>query len=289
MNYTISQDGLTAVVSSLGSELQHLQYQGVEYLWQADPAIWKSHAPLLFPIVGRLKDGKYTFQGKEYAMNGHGFARASEFSFVKQSQNEIVLGLESNETTRAIYPFEFALQVSHRIENGMLHVTYQVQNTGANEMLFSIGAHEGYKCPLAEGERFEDYRFVFSEKETISREEILPPLIGTKSFPLLDNEKILPLSYADYAIDAIVLIGQKSNSVRLESTKGTRGVEVNFAGWPMLGIWTDPRGKGPYICIEPWYGMGDRITSTGILEEKEGIQRLAAGKTFECLHTIRCF
>lgn len=289
MQYTIQKDGLTAVISSLGSELQSLQFEGIEYNWQADPAIWKSHAPLLFPIVGRLKDGRYTYQGKEYAMNGHGFARACEFTVEKQSSDEIVLRLESSDTTRAIYPFEFVLLVSHRIANGMLNVTYTVQNKGSDEMLFSIGSHEGYNCPLVSGERFEDYRIVFSSNETISREEVLPPLMGTQSFPLLNNENILPLSYADYTVDAIVLIGQKSDSVRLESTKSGKGVEVTFAGWPMLGIWTDPRAKAPYICIEPWYGMGDRTSSTGKLEQKEGIQRLEAGKTFECLHTIRCF
>lgn len=288
MNHTITNGILTAEISSLGAELQSLKTtEGREYMYDGS-SVWKERAPQLFPIVGCLRDGKYDYKGSSFEMKIHGFARRCEFEFLggdSSGEKAVFLLRESPETLEQ-YPFAFEFYVVYELDGGKLSVTYLIKNTNPGEMYFSVGAHEGYRCPLDPGESFTDYKLIFGETETADRCDIVPGgLRGAGTTPFLVNTDTVDLTYDFFITDAVVLLWQKSQSLKLESKKSGHGVEVEFPGFPMLGIWTRP--DAPYLCIEPWHGVCDRDDHDYDFTKKDGIIRLDSQKTFSCTHTIR--
>lgn len=288
MLHTISDGHLKAVISEHGAELQSVTRDGKEYLYDGS-SVWKERSPFLFPIVGRLRDEWYEYEGKRYEMGGHGFGRHKDFEYMGGEKNRAVFMLKDDEQTRACYPFSFEAYIIFVIENDILSVTYDVKNTNDGPMYFSIGAHDGYRCPMEEGESFTDYKLVFEKKENINAEGMVKPntLVGPEGWKFLNDENEKDLDYSFFETDAVVLLEQKSHSLTLVSKKSGRGVEVCFPGFPMLGIWTRP--NAPYLCIEPWFGVCDRYDHNHKLTEKYGIQKLEKGKCFTCTHTIRPF
>lgn len=287
MNYTIQNANLKIEIASLGAELQSIKTaDGTEYLYDGSGP-WANRALILFPIVGRLKNNEYTYRGKTYTMDIHGFARDLEFTVKKESDTKITFTLCDNEETLKNYPFYFKFDIIYELKGDTLSVQFDVKNTGKEEMYFSIGAHEGYRCPLTDGEEFTDYQIIFEKKENVGRRVVDKQLFTGEITPVMKDTDTLNLNYELFTTDAIFLSGHKSRKNTLIGTKSKKGVEVCFPDFPMLGIWTRPDGR--YICIEPWYGIGDSIDHNGELTEKEGIIRMEAGKTFTCTHTIRPF
>jgi len=285
MQTTLRNSHLEIQVDSFGAELNHIISldDRTEYLWQGDPGIWGRRAPVLFPIVGKVSNGMYRFNGKEYPMGQHGFARDEEFELIGSSGDEVTFRLRDRPHLLRVYPFPFELLVSYRLAGSGIAVKFQVRNTGTSMMWFSIGAHPGFSCPIEPGLAFDDYIVEFDRAITASRHLIEDGLIRREAEPFLDGQSTLALYPRLFDHDAIVLKGTPVRHVILRATGGKKFVRVEFPGWPYLGIWTKP---GPFLCIEPWYGIADSVSFVGDLAAKEGILRLEPAGKFECTYRI---
>ena len=287
--YSISSNVIKIDISSKGAELQsihHIQNQ-LEYLWQAGPE-WPKKSPVLFPIIGELKDKKYSYKGKEYNLGRHGFARETNFTVAEQTNSAITFSIQSDEQTLLVYPFDFIFSVKYSVADNILTVTYTVQNTGNDIMYFSVGGHPAFKVPIAEGTTYEDYELVFDQAETTGRWPLTGDgLVKDTPIPLLNNETTIPLKKELFSADAIVFKHLKSSAVSIKSDKTNHGLTLSFPGFPYLGIW-ETKG-GDYVCIEPWCGIADNANASGKLEEKEGINKLQVNGTFEAAFTVQFF
>ncbi|MBO0357603.1 aldose 1-epimerase family protein [Hymenobacter sp. BT186] len=286
--YTLENDQCRATINAHGAELSSFirkDLDNLEYIWEADPAVWGRHAPVLFPIVGRLPNDTYTYQGQQYRLTQHGFARDQEFALVRQTPAELVLELRANEATRALFPFEFSLLISYRLAGPMLTIGWEVMNVGTGELLFGIGAHPAFRCPLQAGETFEDYDFVFDHPVTFERYLLEGGLLNGQTESVLTDKTTLPLRYELFEQDALVLKHFDFTHVTLRSRRSGRGVRVRFDGFPYLGLWT----KGPsaqFVCIEPWQGIASSVGDSGELTDKEGILSLQPGQEFAVSYSI---
>jgi galactose mutarotase-like enzyme len=270
-----------------GAELTslYMKEEATEYLWQADPTHWGRHAPILFPIVGRLNDNTCYVDSNAYHMTQHGFARDMNFDIWKQEKDSISFILHSNEETKQKYPYDFALVVSYTLQEKSVIVTYEVQNKQDGRMHFSIGAHPAFNVPLVDGETFEDYVLTFPQEEKMDTYLLHSGQLSLEKQTLMDAAKTIPLTRELFDIDTIILENMKNNEITLYSTKSKKYVRMQFAGFPYLGIWTQA-GNAPFLCIEPWFGISDVVGKPRELQEKKGIEILAANETFSCTYTI---
>ena len=279
---SISNGFLTIGVKTKGAELCSLKdANGTQYLWQADPAIWARHAPVLFPIVGKLRDNRYGLNGKTYELSQHGFARDMEFTLVEQSKNSLVYRLLPDAETRKHYPAEFTLDIIYRLNGNTLEIGYEVTNHGTAIIPFSIGAHPGFNLPGP----IEDCFLEFNKTETLNFLLLNSKgLLTEETAPGSGTLNILPLSKTLFDRDALILLDFKSDKISLRSRTSPQCLTVEFHGFPQLGIWTKP--GAPFVCIEPWYGYADPEQPYGDIMNKPGIRRLSAGSTFTCTHRI---
>ncbi|MFD2787916.1 aldose 1-epimerase family protein [Hymenobacter rubripertinctus] len=290
MMYILENEQCRVAVNRLGAELSSfvrtdLADGTLEYIWPADPAYWGRHAPVLFPIVGRLPDNRYHHQGRPYRLGQHGFARDREFSLVRQSASALTLELRADDASRAVYPFEFALRISYRLAGTTLTIGWEVENPGAAELLFSIGAHPAFRCPLLPDESFEDYDFVFDHPVTLERHLLAGGLLSGQTAPLLHEQAVLPLRYELFTNDALVFTHFDFTHLTLRSRRSGHSVRLRFDGFPYLGLWT-PRPGAPFVCIEPWQGIASATTGSPELAAKQGILHLAAGQQFLTSYSI---
>jgi galactose mutarotase-like enzyme len=265
----------------MGAELQKLTgvESGIEYLWNGDAAYWGKFSPVLFPIVGTLKNNHYSYKGSFYTLHRHGFAREKMFTAEQVSDSEAVFSLHDDESTRVLYPFRFILQLRYKLEGNRLTVSYTVYNPGDEELYFSIGAHPAFAVPLKKELAYEDYYLAFNEPETAGRWGLQDGLLMENPIPFLQNEQQIPLSQELFAKDAIVLKGLKSTSVALRTAIDSRGLSFGIDGWPHLGIWAAP--GAPFVCIEPWQGHADPVNHDGNLVSKPGIVKLAVSEDWQ--------
>jgi galactose mutarotase-like enzyme len=290
MHYTLQNELLRAGIKAEGAELCSLRRLdlGLEYIWEGNPDIWGRHAPVLFPIVGRLKDNTYHWQGQTYNLPQHGFARDRRWNLIEKGEQHLRFGLRDDEESRKIYPFAFDFQMEYRLEGEMLSVNYRIENPGEGPLYFSVGGHPAFVCPLKEGESFADYRLEFEQAEKLERETLQMGLRTGQTEPVLQNESLLPLSHRLFDQDALIFKNPKSNKVRLVSGKHAHGVELAFADFPYLGVWSKA-GQAPFVCLEPWLGLADSQHSQGEISRKEGIQLLQPGEELGLSFQIRVF
>ena len=281
MEYSIRNDELQLVLSDIGAELQSVQKDGREYLWNANPQYWPEHSPLLFPCVGRFTDGKYRLNGREYEMEIHGFARKCFYHVAEKEAEKITFELRDSAETYQIYPYHFILWVTYQLKNNTIQITYRVCNDSPDTMYFGIGGHPGFRVPLDERLTFSDYCLEFSGMSFPERIGHTPAcfLSGIdKEFPLEDH-RILRLSHEMFDQDAIVLRNM-ADEVTLKSEKGTRQVTVSYPHMPYLGLWHAPRTEAPYICIEPWTSLPSRQDIVEEWKYKSDLIRLASRKQY---------
>ncbi|UAY54060.1 aldose 1-epimerase family protein [Arachidicoccus terrestris] len=279
--YIIQNEQLEIVVAAKGAELQKIYNKetGLDYLWSGDPAFWGKHSPVLFPIVGTLKDGSYLYNNQTYHLSRHGFARDLEFTVIHQSEAAISFSLQQTAATLEQYPFYFELRIHYRVKENRLHIQYEVLNQDEKTLWFSIGAHPAFKVPLVKGTSFEDYVLCFNEFENTGRYPLTDDgLLAEDPQIFLQNTDELPLKKSLFYEDALVFKTLQSSSIKLESPKTENGLTVDFKGFPYMGIWS--ARDADFVCIEPWLGITDSVTTSGKLEEKEGILSLAPGETF---------
>jgi len=281
LDTTISNSILKASIKHAGAELFSLKdNQNKEYIWEGNPDFWGKHSPVLFPIVGTLKNNTYTIDKKEYQLSRHGFARDMEFKLVEKTGNSAVFSLESNAETLKKYPFEFELQLIYTLESTSLNIEYIVINKGETKMPFSIGAHPAIALP----ENFENYSFKFEKQEPLKYNLLENDLISNKTETLKTTENVVPLTYKLFENDALVFKTLESNSLTILENKKPY-VQVDFEDFPSLGIWT--KDQAPFVCIEPWFGYSDTADNSGDLFKKEGVLVLEIDQSFHSQFSIK--
>ncbi|MDX9901335.1 MAG: aldose 1-epimerase family protein [Aliarcobacter sp.] len=287
MNYEIKNSFIKAKIKSFGAELNSLQKidEDLEYIWQGDSKYWNRHSPILFPIVGRLKEDRYTYQNQKYNMTQHGFARDKEFEVIKNEVDFIEFRLKSDEKTLEIYPFAFELYLSYKLEKSKLIVSYKVINKSDDKMLFSIGAHPAFNWTLKEDEKKEDYFIEFEDLKQTKRYFLndLGLLYKKEDLKIIDNK--IPLNEKLFKNDALVFNDVNIKIITLKNSNNENFVKLNFKNFPYLGIWSKPSGS-PFICIEPWFGIADDENSIQNFEEKKGLISLQKNEIFSCFYSI---
>lgn len=278
---TLSNSELTIKVSSHGAELCSICCQGKEYLWQADPAFWKRHSPVLFPIVGSVWENTYRHEGKSYTLTQHGFARDRKFELIACSENEVRYRLTDNEETHRKYPFPFCLEISYRIEGKRIEVLWQVTNTGTETMSFQIGAHPAFYYPGYDAETAERGYFGFDKAEglkyiLISEKGCANPDV---EYPLQLSDGLLPLDVHTFDRDALILENSQVKEVTLYDKEKNPYLSLYF-DTPVVGLWSPPTKNAPFVCIEPWYGRCDRAHYEGEYKDKDWMQHLAPAEVF---------
>lgn len=285
--FTINNEHLTIVIQGTGAEISSIKdTNSQEYIWQADPKIWGSHAPVLFPIIGALKNGSYRYNGKQYSVPKHGFIRYNEnLTVLEHSKSELQLHYTYSKETLKAYPFKFEFIIGFVLKDKTLEVHHKVINHGDEQMLFSLGGHPAFKCPLTSEESYQDYLLKFEHHETSERHLIdQNGLQNGSSIPFFNNEDTMELAHSLFKDDALIFKDLKSRRVSLaHKTKG-KVLSVAFEDFNYLGIWA--KTDGDFICIEPWLGITDHADNSGDFSQKEGILTLEAGKTFNACFTI---
>ncbi len=267
MQFELQKGGLRAAVRTLGGELVSLREDGGrEYIWEGNPAFWSGQNPILFPIVGTLKDGRVDIGGKPFEMGRHGFARGTEFIPVDQGEDFITLELRENEDSLVCYPFPFSLKVTHRLLEDGFSTTFAVTNTGSAPMPFCVGGHTAIRIP--DGERFEDYELVFDTVEQADSHLLNAAGVirhnGRR--PMLDGSRIA-LDYSVFSeMDTIIFSMLRSGNVSLLHRETGRGVRLDFHEFPMIAFWTKP--GAPFLCLEPWQGCAAWDNESGRFEDK---------------------
>lgn len=281
MQTTISNSQLSVHIKSKGAELFSIKnnVSQCEFIWEGNSDFWAKHSPVLFPIVGTLKNNSYTFESKEYQLPRHGFARDLEFKIVHQTENEVTFSLSSDENTEKLFPFKFELQLHYILIDATLKLSYSVKNLDNKTIPFSIGAHPAFAIPSD----FEKYSLKFEHQETLKSYTLENDLISEKTFEIELENKNLPLSYSLFANDALIFKTLKSKYITIIENENPI-VKISFSDFENLGIWTKPNAK--FICMEPWLGYSDTIHSTGNISEKDGIQIVKENQTFHCSFSI---
>ena len=273
MLITITNNKISASIDSLGAELIRLEKDSKNYIWTVDETYWNKTSPILFPIVGRLKNDTYSIENKTYELPRHGFARNFEFQIVNQTESSVVFVLESNSETLKNYPFEFQLQLQYKLVGNELIMKYSVENKSEVTMPFSIGAHPAFTIE----DSFSDYSLKFNQTEEFISYELNNEQFSN-SFRKINSENgQINLNYSLFEKDALVFKHLQSNKLTLLK-KNEPVFSVQFEGFPYLGIWTKP--NAPFLCIEPWCGLADNVNHNGNIFEKEGINLLHPQEIF---------
>lgn len=288
MIYTLENSTIKITTSPFGGELHNLtsKIDGTEFLWNGDNEYWKYHAPILFPIVGKVKNNTYRVEDENYSLPQHGLARVSEFNMIKKTDNSITFSLFYSDKTLEVYPYKFELQIRYDLIQNGVKINYKVINKDSKEIFFSIGAHPAFMCPIMPEEKMNDYYFEFNEKETSSLLTLnAEGYFSHKRVPYLNNENIIALSKEVFKNDALVFDNLKSNKIALKSKNNNKSLTMDFTGFPYIGLWSKPTGA-PFVCIEPWFGHSDFEDFSEEFKEKEGIQSLNINEEFNCSYEI---
>lgn len=287
MNYEIKNEFIKAKIDSFGAQLNSLKKvdKNLEYIWQADAKYWNRHSPILFPIVGRLKDDSYFYKNQKYNMTQHGFARDKEFILVKNAVDFLEFKLCSDEKSLEIYPFSFELYLSYKLEKNCLIVAYKVINKSNEKMLFSIGAHPAFNWPLEENEKKEDYFLEFENIKESKRYFLNDKGLVYKNENLKISDNKMPLNEEVFKNDALVFNDLNIKTLTLKNTNNKNFIKADFENFPYLGIWSKPSGA-PFICIEPWFGIGDEDSSNQNFEDKKGLISLEKDEIFSCFYSV---
>ena len=288
MEYVLTQNGARATLDSEGGMMTgYTLPDGAPCLWTRNAAYWASCAPLLFPVVGALRDDTLRIDGYAYPMPKHGFARKKQFRAEHIGASSARFVLESDADTRCAYPFAFRVTTEHTLLDNGFTTSVTVSNPGSEPLHFCVGGHPGFCCPKAPGEAFEDYELLFSEQE--DPEALYTDAAGilhpeNRRTVLRDNR--LALNYALFDDDVLIFRELRSRRVTLRNRNTGRGVALSFEGFSSLGVWTPPQKRAPFVCLEPWQGLPAFAQETGELAEKPGAVELPGGVSYRCAYTV---
>lgn len=280
--HRITADGLAATIAADGAELLSLRAEGgPELIWQAGPA-WPRHAPILFPIVGRLRDDTLLLGGRRYRMTQHGFARDRRFTWLERADSACRLLLSDDEETRSAYPFAFRLEVAYALRDGALHVTLSVHNPGTEPLPASVGGHPAFVWPLREEVAKYAHTLTFDQPETAPIRRVAEGLLLPDAAPSPVQGAVLHLRDDLFAADALIFDQLASSAVRY-SAEGAPVVTLRWHNCPQLGVWSKPDN---FLCIEPWHGFASPAGFAGEFTDKPGLWHIQPGQTAEAGFSI---
>jgi galactose mutarotase-like enzyme len=290
MKYTLKNDDLTVEFSTFGGEITSIRdSKGLEYLWQGDKTYWKGQAPVLFPIVGSLRNRKAVIGGdKTCFMERHGVARQLEFDKENIEEDSITFSALSDERTKERYPYDFQLLIRYVLNENNITTVYTVVNRSDIVMPFQIGGHPGFNCPLTDRESFGEYVVEFEREETADC-----PLIDSSTGlvnvedrkRVLDHSKILELDHALFRTDALIFDQLFSKKVKLYNPKNGRGVQMEFSDFKNLLVWSSAN-NGPFVALEPWTGLATCSDEGDVFEQKRGVYLLTPNDSRSFSYTI---
>ena len=284
--YTIANEYISLAAKTIGAEWCSLKAvkTGKEYMWQADPTYWGRHSCILFPIIGAVKDHEIEIGGQRYAMKKHGLVRDLPFEMVQQTRDSVTFLFRSNDQTRPFFPFEFSLEAHYSLSAYTASVRYTVNNEQNSEMYFSLGGHPAFNCPLYSGEKRSDYSLVFNRAEDAETQLLDSNGLRTSTRKVvLQHSDTISITDHLFDEDALIFHNLRSNEVSLVNAKGQKMWTFDFTGFTHLGIWSKNQ-QSPYVCIEPWFGWADPVDPPASFKDKEGIVKLASGKSLVCTH-----
>lgn len=275
--YKLENEKYVLTVSEVAAEMHSFKNKetGLEYLYDGDPAFWKGRNPTLFPMVGSTWNKEIIIDGKNYTMGNHGFCRSSVWDFVKQTENSITFKISDSEETLKQYPFHFDLFITYTLTGSKIDIDYEIVNKETDkELIYNFGLHPAFKCPIEEGEKFEDYKIVFECDEDVESVYSHNYHVG----------KEIQLNYEIFKSEPTVVVpNPKSTYVVL--TNGKHSVKVEFKGYKWVAFWTI-KENAPFVCIEPWLSHADFEEVHCKWEEREGTQFLAANSKFNISYSI---
>lgn len=282
----LENDNLIASFSTKGAELQSLKSKkdNKEYIWDANPEFWAKHSPVLFPIVGALKNNQYLYQGQTYELSRHGFARDQVFEVEPVNASEVVFTLQDSEETRENYPFSFSLSLRYTLSINGLTCSYEVQNPAATDLLFSVGGHPAFATRV-NGKQYGDYQLRFNGDSELEYHKIADNLISDETAVIPLEDQKLQLQHELFYNDALVFKSLKSDKITLSNRVDQSGLEFSFPGFPYFGIWAAK--DADFVCLEPWCGIADGVNHNQQLEEKEGIIRLGGNESWQRSWTVK--
>ncbi len=279
MNYELRNSKINAIISTHGAELVGLyDSKGNNYIWSADEKVWKRHAPILFPIIGSLYEGKYIYDGKEYSITKHGFIRDMEGEVDYYDNSRISITFKSNQETLKMYPFKFEFTVVYELSADSLVIKYLVNNVDQKAMYFALGFHPGFALPMSEDKTFEDYSVNFAGDEDFERVEInMSGLMtgGTSVF----KEHSIALNREMFEKEAIILKNTPKHLV-LCSDDDIK-LELNYPDMEYLTLWTLPREDAAYVCLEPWTSLIGEEGKLVRIEDIENIVKLESKRFYK--------
>lgn len=275
---TLKNDIASVTISSLGAEMQSICVNNIDYLWNGNPDYWKGHAPNLFPIVGALRNGKAMSDNGPVTTSKHGFVRTNELEIVSCDDTKVVYLLKSNEDTISVYPYKFEFYVKYELIDNSIKITYEIINNSDVNMPFCVGGHPGFHVPLTDDpdDVFENYVIEFEKVETLDcpQVDLQQSLINDKvRNRVLTKSNRLRLNHVMFRGDALIFDRLQSRIIRLYCPQTGHGVNMNFETFPFVAVWT-PIEDSPFICLEPWTGMGTRISEDDKFENKIGCEIL---------------
>ena len=276
---TLKSSQLTARIDNWGTELQSLRNKdGLEWIWQGDPASWPDHSLLLFPVIGPLEGGVFRHGGKEYPMPPHGFARLSDFSLIEQDENRCVFKLQDSDETRKAYPFAFTMRVEFMLTSNELRQTVAVENQDTQTIPADLGFHPGFNWPMAPDRAKEEYVVLFEKDEPapIRRGVGDPISLKPEGLPTPVEDRVLRLR-DDLFINLPLVFDRLNSRSLVFGAPGSPGVQVSFPDCPCLGLWMIPGAR--YLAIEPWSGLPREVGFDGPFAEKPRAVLLAPGET----------
>lgn len=287
--YTLENDKLKISVKKIGAELCGMTSvkKNTDFMWHADPDVWGSYAPNLFPIIGALKGDTYIYENTKYKLPKHGFVRHNDnITLHKQTENSLTFKLVSNNELLEKYPFKFEFYITYTLTESTLEIKHTIKNTDNKTMYFSVGGHPAFKCPVFKDESYEDYTLEFEHIENAETHLINMEngLISSETESIIDNSNKLPLTHDLFNKDALIFKDLKSKKITLKSANYGDILTVKYHDFDYLGIWAKP--SGDYVCIEPWLGIADAESTNQNLKDKEAIIALEQNKSFEAVYSI---
>ena len=294
---SISSNSLTASIDTMGAQLMSLRKGESEYLWQGDSNWWPRRAPILFPIVGVLKDSKAESAEGTISLARHGLARLNQFEVVEQSPSSVTLQLKSTEETRKSYPYDFELKLIFSVAGDTLTQTYEVTNPANVVLPFTLGAHPAFNIPIpgVEAASLDQYQLSFTRSWTSYGPSITDDGLCDYTTPqkLIVDSDMLPLSWELIDREKTITLEDVPDrritlAANAEASSETHGIQIDFEGFDYLGIWSAAPGC-PFVALEPWCGIADTVDCDGIFEHKPGIISLEPGQSITKTLSIKVF
>jgi len=286
--YSLENKKLSLKVKTTGAELCSIinKENGLEHIWQGDPNIWKGHAPVLFPIVGNLKDDEFIFEDNAYSMPRHGiFRHSNAIEHIEQTTDRLTFSFKYSEETLKQYPFKFEFQLSYILNENTVEVKHEVINLDSKPMYFSVGAHPAFNFPLFKGEEYSDYYLEFDRKLDLKTHLLSPEgLVSEETEEIISDSETIQLHKELFLKDALIFKDISSKNVVLMSKLHGPILEVTYSDFKNLGLWAKPGAD--YVCIEPWLGIADGVNTKKDLKTKEDINKLMPSETFNASYSI---